>query len=166
MEIKEFEIARNSKLTEFQEKYRFLKQEYSSTVLAAINEKDGTKQQELVSRVLSINADLSNELRQIISEIYKGSEFVPSKTIEELTEDLIRYQKEYSDIEKGKDRLQTLKLINSANTKRLTDATNMFNIYLGVLIFLIALVSYLVFRTDVRSVYNKVTSTISSTPTT
>ena len=50
--------------------------------MAAIEETDAEKQQELVSRVLSLNADLSNEVRQIITDISKGSGDVPSKTMD------------------------------------------------------------------------------------
>jgi hypothetical protein len=162
MEIKEFEQSRNSRLVEFNKKYAYLKREYSSTVSAAIQEKDPNNQQELVQRALTINADLSNEIRSILSEIYKGSEVVPTKTMDELTEDLIRYQKQYSEIEKGKDRLQTLKLINITNDKKLSDTNLMYNIYIGLLVFLVFIVGYLVFRTNVSNVFNKVASTLPS----
>jgi hypothetical protein len=163
MEIKEFENSRNSKLEEFQKTYDALKRDYSSTTMAAIQEKDPAKQQELISKVLSINSELSTELRNIIADIYKGSDSVPTKTMDELTADLINYQKEYVEIEKGKDKLQTLKLINKANESKLADTSVMFNIYIGVLIFLILIVGYLVLRTNWRAAYNSITSAITPT---
>lgn len=166
MDIKEFESTRNSKLDEFQRRYAFLKQEYNSAVLAAIQESNPSNQQELVARVLSINSDLSNELRNILSDLYKGSEVVPTKTMDELTADLIEYQKQYSEIEKGKDRLQTLKLINITNDKKLSDTNLMFNVYIGLLVFLIFIIGYLVFRTNIRYSMNSVSSTVSSATTT
>jgi hypothetical protein len=160
MEIKEFESSRNSALSDFQKTYSTLKSEYSSAVMAAIQESDPERQQELVSRVLSINSDLSNELRQILTDINKGSGSVPSKTMDELTADLIRYQKEYSDIEKGKNRLQTLKLISKSNQEKLEDTTFMYNIYIGALILLVFVVGFLVLRTNLKQAYDAVKSTI------
>ena len=128
--------------------------------MAAIQESDPERQQELVSRVLSINSDLSNELRQIMTDINKGSGSVPSKTMDELTADLIRYQKEYSDIEKGKNRLQTLKLISKSNQEKLDDTTFMYNIYIGALILLVFVVGFLVLRTNLKQAYDAVKSTI------
>ena len=166
MEIKEFQATRNFKLQEFNKKYEFLKQQYHSAVLAAIQEPNPTKQQELVATVLSINADLSNELRGILSDLYKGSEVIPSTTMDQLTEDLIKYQRQYSEIEKGKDRLQTLKLISKTNDVKLSDTNLMFNVYIGLLVFLIFIIGYLVFRTNMRYAFNSVSSTVSSTTTT
>jgi len=166
MEIKEFQSARDSTLSDFQKTYSSLKSEYSSAVMAAIQEPDPERQQELVSRVLSINSDLSNELRQILTDISKGSGSVPSKTMDELTADLIRYQKEYSDIEKGKNRLQTLKLIHSSNQEKLHDTTIMYNIYIGALVLLVFIVGFLVVRTNWRQAYDAVKSAIPTMQTT
>jgi hypothetical protein len=165
MEIKQFQSARSSSLSDFQNTYDSLKREYSSAVMAAIEETDAEKQQELVSRVLSVNADLSNEVRQILTDINKGSGSVPSKTTDELTADLIRYQKEYSDIEKGKDRLQTLKLINKSNQEKLDDTKMMYNIYIGALILLIFVVGFLVLKTNWKQAYASVKSAIPTTTT-
>jgi hypothetical protein len=166
MEIKEFQSARDSTLSDFQKTYSSLKSEYSSAVMAAIQEPDPERQQELVSRVLSINSDLSNELRQILTDINKGSGSVPSKTMDELTADLIRYQKEYSDIEKGKNRLQTLKLINKSNQEKLHDTTIMYNIYIGALILLVFVVGFLVLKTNWKQAYNSVTTSLPTVPAT
>lgn len=156
MEIKQFQSARNSTLSDFQTTYDSLKREYSSAVMAAIEETDAEKQQELVSRVLSLNADLSGEVRQILTDMSKGSGDVPAKTMDDLTADLIRYQKEYSDIEQGKDRLQTLKLINKSNSEKLNDTKIMYNVYIGALIFLVFIVGFLVLKTNWKQAYNTV----------
>lgn len=162
MEIKEFENSRNSRLDDFEKTYDSLKREYTSAVLAAIQETDAEKQQELISRVLSINSDLSSELRSIISDMNKSSDKVPLKTMDQLTTDLINYQKQYSEVEKGKDRLQTLKLINKSNDDKLSDTSFMYNLYIGALVFLIFIVGYLVIRTNWRQAYNTVTSSMPS----
>lgn len=166
MDIKLFQAERNLRLQEFNKKYEFLKQEYHSAVLAAIQEQNPKNQQELITRILSINTDLSNELRSVISDLYKGSEVVPSATMDQLTDDLIKYQQQYSEIEKGKDRLQTLKLISQTNDKKLSDTNLMFNVYIGLLVFLVFIIGYLVFRTNIRYALSSVSSSVSSiTPT-
>jgi hypothetical protein len=163
MEIKQFESARHSALSDFQNTYDSLKREYSSAVMAAIEEPDAERQQELVSRVLSLNADLSNEVRQMLTDMSKGSGDVPAKTMDDLTADLIRYQKEYSEIEKGKDRLQTLKLINSSNKEKLDETKMMYNVYIGALVLLVFVVGFLVLRTNWRQAYATVRSAMPTT---
>ena len=102
-------------MEEFHKTYTALQRDYSSKIQAAIGEPDTTKRQELVSKVLSINSELSNAVRGFLSEIYAGSQAVPTKTMEQLTADMIAYQRQYTLIEKGKDRVETLKLINRFN---------------------------------------------------
>jgi hypothetical protein len=162
MEIRDFQQGRNSALSDFQTNYDTLKREYSSAVMAAIEETDAEKQQELVSRVLSLNADLSSSVRELLTEANKGTGNVPAKTMDNLTADLIQYQKQYSDIEKGKDRLQTLKLIDKSNQEKLYDTTLMYNIYLGALIFLIFIVGYLVVKTNWSYTYSSFPTAIPS----
>lgn len=164
MEIKEFRDSRNSRLEEFRETYNSLKTQYSSTLLSAIQEQDPEKQQELVSEVLQINAELSNELRGIISDLNKKTPGFDPKTLEELTNDLIEYQKQYHEIQKGKDRLQTLKIIQADNKKKLSETRTMFNVYLIALVVLTLLVALLVLRspfvTTIGDVVSQATSSI------
>ena len=153
MEIREFQNERNKKLEEFHKTYTALQRDYSSKIQAAIGEPDTTKRQELVSKVLSINSELSNAVRGFLSEIYAGSQAVPTKTMEQLTADLIAYQRQYTLIEKGKDRVETLKLINKANQDRLSNVTLEYNIYMGALMFLVFVVGFLVIRTNFKTAY-------------
>lgn len=164
MEIKEFRDSRNSRLDEFRETYTSLKTQYSSTLLAAIQESDPEKQQQLVSEVLGINAELSNELRGIISDLNKKTPGFDPKTLEDLTNDLIEYQKQYHEIQEGKDRLQTLKIIQADNQKKLTETRTMFNVYLIALVVLTLIVALLVLRspfvTTIGDAVSRATSSI------
>lgn len=164
MEIKEFRDSRNSRLDEFRESYNSLKSQYSSTLLAAIQESDPEKQQQLVSEVLGINAELSNELRGIISDLNKKTPGFDPKTLEQLTNDLIEYQKQYHEIQEGKDRLQTLKIIQADNQKKLTETRTMFNVYLIALVVLTLIVALLVLRspfvTTIGDAVSRATSSI------
>ncbi len=165
MEIKEFRDSRNSRLDEFRETYGSLKRQYSSTLLAAIQEQDPEKQQQLVSEVLAINAELSNELRGIISDLNKKTPGFDPKTLEELTNDLIEYQKQYHEIQEGKDRLQTLKIIQADNQKKLNETRSMFNMYLLALAILTIVVALLVVRTSFITTIGDVVSSATTSLT-
>lgn len=156
MEIKQFQTARDTKLAEFQKEYNFLKTQYSSTLLAAIQEPDPASQQKLVSTVLQLNTELSNQVRSILTDLNQGSDSFDPKTLDDLTNDLIEYQKQYQEIQNNKDKLQTLKQIYATNKEKLKETTLMYNIYLGALILLTFLVIIYVMRTS--SVSNTVSS--------
>jgi DNA repair exonuclease SbcCD ATPase subunit len=156
MEIKQFQDSRNAKLAEFEKGYNFLKTQYSSTLLSAIQEPDPAAQQQLISQVLELNSELSSQVRSILSDLNQGSGSFDPKTLDDLTNDLIEYQKQYQEIQNNKDRLQTLKLIYSTNKQKLKETEFMYNMYLAALIILTLLVVYFVMRT------NTVSDTVSS----
>lgn len=159
MEIKDFQDSRNAQLTEFAESYDFLKKEYSRALLAAINEQDAASQQKLISTVLDINSELSSLVSGVLSELNKGTDGVDPKTLDDLTNDLIIYQQQYQEIKVNKDKLQTLKIIYGSNKTKLETVTNMYNIYLGILVLLTVLVLFLVIRTGwSATVYSTITS--------
>jgi hypothetical protein len=148
MEIKEFQDSRNSKLSEFQKEYNFLKTQYSSTLLSAIQELDPASQQQLISRVLQLNSELSSLIRNILTDLNQGSNSFNPKTLDDLTNDLIEYQKQYQEIQNNKDKLQTLKMIYSSSKDKLEKTEFMYNMYLAALIILTFLVIFLVMRTS------------------
>ena len=147
MDIKQFQDSRNTKLAEFEKTYNLLKTEYSSNLLSAIKENDPNQQQQLISRILDLNSELSNELRDILNVLNQGSDSFDPKTLDDLTKDLIEYQKQYQHIQQTKDKLQTLKTIYTTNQQKLSEATMMYNIYLGTLIVLCLIVVFMVIRT-------------------
>jgi hypothetical protein len=148
MEIKQFQDSRNAKLADFEKGYNFLKTEYSSTLLSAIQESDPATQQQLISRVLQLNTELSSQVRSILTDMNQGSGSFNPKTLDDLTNDLIEYQKQYQEIQQNKDRLQTLKIIYSTNKKKLIETEFMYNIYLTALIVLTFLVIYFAMTTS------------------
>jgi hypothetical protein len=146
MDIKAFTDSRNSQLSDFQKQYTYLKSEYSSAVLSAIQETDPEKQQILISRILSVNQELSTQLKEILGVLNKGSDSFNSKTLSNLTADLINYQKEFQEMQDSSDQVATLKRIHATNSSNLGTALSTYNIYLGVLIFLCVIVVFLVIR--------------------
>jgi hypothetical protein len=148
MEVKAFQDARNSDLDAFKKKYEFLKGEYSKTLSGAIKEEDPNKQQTLMQRVQEINSQLVEELHGMIASLNKGSKGFDVKDMDELTADLIKYQKDYADIEKSKDKVTTLKLIKNTTTETLKKATMMYYVYITILLVLSFYIGYLVLKTN------------------
>jgi uncharacterized membrane protein (DUF106 family) len=83
-----------------------------------------------------------------LSDINQGAGSFNPKTLDELTNDLIEYQKQYQEIQNNKDKLQTIKIIYSTNKKKLVETEFMYTIYLTALILLTFLVIYFVMRTS------------------
>ena len=146
MDIKAFTDSRNSQLSDFQKQYTYLKSEYSTAVSAAIQETDPEKQQALIQRALAINQELSSQLKDILAVLNKGAGSFDSKTLSDLTADLISYQKEFQEMQVSSDKLATLKRIHATNSQNLGSAQTMYTVYLGVLIFLCVIVVFLVIR--------------------
>jgi hypothetical protein len=148
MDIKEFSDSRNAQLAAFQKQYTYLKSQYSTAVLAAIQETDPEKQQALIQQILAVNQELSSQLKEILGLLNKGSDSFDSKTLSDLTSDLISYEKEFQEMQASNDKVSTLKRIQATNNSNLGSAQTMYNIYLGVLIFLCVVLSYLVIKSS------------------
>jgi len=151
MDVKEFQDSRNSELDVFSKQYSFLKQQYSSTLSSAIQESDPAKQQELIQQVQQLNTQMADEIRTILNTLNKGAQGFDPKTLDDLTADLIQYQKDYAEIERTKDRVNTLKLIHTSTLKNLDTATTWYYIFVGVLIMLCFLVAFQVFKSPFSS---------------
>lgn len=143
MDVRKFQDSRKEKLDAFKKQYSFLKSEYSRELAGAINESDSAQQQTLTTRVQQINAELVSQLHEIINSLNKGESGFDAKELDELTADLIQYQKDYAEIEKTKDRVATLKIIHSGSKNKLQTAQYIYYIYIAILILLVFYVAYL-----------------------
>jgi hypothetical protein len=164
MDIKKFQDSRNKELTNFKKQYQFLKSEYSAALSAAIKEPDPNEQLILVQRVQQINAQLVNEVHNIINILNKGTNDFQSKELDDLTNDLIKYQKEYTEIEKSKDKVVTLKLIHTNTSEKLDNATFMYYVYIAILVILSVYVAYLVLTTTWTQTLKSIFTTRPSAP--
>jgi hypothetical protein len=162
MDIQKFQDSRERELDSFQKTYSDLKSQYSQLSLSAIQETDPEKQQGMIQEILELNAELSTQLRNILGILNKGDSEYNTTTIDQLTNDLIKYQKQYKEIVEAKDRSTTLKLIHATTTKNLEDASQEFNIYLIILALLCLVIVFLVIRTSwMTSVFESITSVTS-----
>jgi len=147
MEVKKFQDSRNAELDSFKQQYEFLKTQYATTLESALREPDSVQQQTLISNIQQINSQLTEELHGIINKLHKGSVGFDAKTMDELTDDLVRYQKQYEEIEKSKDKVTTLKRIQATTASNLGSATFMYYVYTTVLALLSFYVAYLAIKT-------------------
>jgi len=158
MEVRAFQDSRKAELDAFQKQYTTLKEKYSSALSSAINEKDPEKQQELISEVQSLNTQMADEVRVILGVLNKGAEGFDPKTLDSLTSDLIKYQKDYAEIERTKDRVNTLKLIHAGTLKDLESATYWYYIYIAVLILLCIIVAFQVWKVPSSGMFSWIRS--------
>lgn len=160
MDIKKFQDSRSTKLSNFEKQYASLKKQYSVAITAAIKQTDATKREPLVQKVLSVNSELSSLVKDLMSSTNEGTEKFNPKTLADLTNDLIQYQKDYNEIQESKDKFETLKIIQNTTDENLSNAQWMYNLYLFGLISLIVLVIYLIFRTPSQSIFSTMMASV------
>jgi hypothetical protein len=160
MDVKNFQDSRNTQLEAFKKQYSFLKTHYSSVLSSAINEPDPAKQQTLISQIQQINSQLTNEVHGILSILNKGDTKFDPKQLDDLTNDLIQYQKDYDELEKSKDKVSTLKIIANTNATTLRNATLMYYVYIAVLSILSLYLGYLVLTTSWKQSIKQIMSRI------
>jgi hypothetical protein len=164
MDVKKFQDSRDAELIEFKKQYQFLKSEYSAALSAAIQEPEPSQQLMLIQRVQQINAQLAEELRGIISILNRGTSKFEPKELDDLTNDLIQYQKEYAEIEKSKDKVDTLKRISETTSQKLDNATFMYYVYIAALLILALYAAYLVLTTSWAQSLRSIFSTRTTAP--
>jgi len=158
MDIKNFQDTRNQKLLDFNKRFNFLKQEYTNALNMTLLEEDPKNQPLLVSRVQQLNTQMTDELREIITELTKQQD--QEGSIDDLTKQLIQYQKDYAEIQQSQDKLTTLKLIKNSNSKTLNEAQTMYWVYLGGLLLLTFLIIFNVFKVSFSSGVESVKQTL------
>ena len=147
--MNQFLESRNHRLEDFNKRMGTLKQDYSQTLSAAINESDPASQSTLISKIQELNSQMTEEIRDIISILSKTSS--DEGSIEKLNEELIKYQKDYDEIQKSQDKLTTLKLIKNTTSETLEKVQYSYWIYLGVLILLCFLIAFQVLKLELSS---------------
>jgi hypothetical protein len=153
-----FEDSRNTDLQNFQTQYAALKTQYSTAISAAIQEKDPAAQNNLIQQVLTVNQNLTEAIRGIITKLNQGTDKIDTATLDSLTADLIKYQQDYQNLKTSIDKLQTLKMIQATATKKLDAAIWSYNVYLAALCILCLVIIMLAIRASwTTSVVKEVT---------
>jgi hypothetical protein len=156
MDIIQYQKSRDAESALFQKEYDLLKVKYLSTLSAAAYEQDPQKQSQLVQQVLQINAELASEVRAFIAKTSNKQGYDES-ILTQISDDLTKYQNEYSEIKSSSDMVVTLQKILDGNTKKLEKVRAEYNIYLILLVLGIIILLYLIFQTPAESVLSTVT---------
>lgn len=162
MDLQAFDDARKTDLQNFEKKYASLKTQYSASISAAIREQNAASQNKLITKVLRINQTMTDEIHKIISLLSKGTDTINTATVEKLKRDLMKYQKDYTNLKKSMDILRTLKMIEGTTSQRLASAITTYNVYIVVLFILCLIVVMMAIRAAwttslPRRIYNTVT---------
>jgi len=160
MDVRKFQDSRNEKLDAFKKQYQFLKSEYSRELAAAID----PSQKGAADRVQQVNAQLVTELHGIIDSLNKGQPGFDAKELDDLTADLIQYQKDYAEIERTKDKVATLKIIYAGNRDKLKTAEYIYYIYIAILVLLAFYVAYLVLTNSWSTLMRSFTTILPRAP--
>jgi translation initiation factor 2B subunit (eIF-2B alpha/beta/delta family) len=164
MEIQAFQESRKAQLDDFMKQYEDLKTKYSASISAAIAERNVSAQQTLIQKVLDTNNSLSTLVKNIIGALTAGDSSVDTKTLNQLTADLIKYQQEYKELLQTNDQLQTLKMLQATSSGDLQTAVMMYNWYLIALGILCVVVVVLAIRAAwTTSLFTSVTKTFTGT---
>jgi hypothetical protein len=164
MDIQAFDDSRKTDLQNFQTQYTNLKTQYSAAISAAIQEQDPASQNTLIEKVLTINQNMTDQIRNILAILNKRTTTIDTTTVDALTLDLIKYQKDYQTMKQSMDKLQTLKMIQATTSGSLSYAVSSYNIYLIALCVLCLVVIMLAIRASwTTSLVSSVTGMLTKT---
>jgi hypothetical protein len=164
MDVKAFEKTRNDKLDAYKKEYSEKKRDYTFTMDAAIQEGDPKAQNELIQTVLFMNTQLSDFLKEMISDINKGDNSINSATVNQLNGELIKYQQEFQAVKESEDKIKTLKILQGTTSGLVDTALKTYYIYLVVIGLLILISVYFTIKTSwSTSLAQTVTSSVSTT---
>jgi len=137
MDIKQYQQDRDKDLSGFQTQYDSLKTEYNKSLTDLIENPDK------INTTLDANKSLSKHVREFISA---NQAKLDKTTLDSLTEDIIKYQKEYQQIKRSNANADVLKSIIEKNNVKVAIVRTKFNIFLGFMLLIIAAIVFLIFR--------------------
>lgn len=143
MDLIKYQTERDTELDKFKKDYSDLKVQYRRLLVDAVYEKDPAAQAGLVKQVLDINAELSTHVREFLGQ---PSGKLDQKTVSDLTNDIIKYQNEYSEIKNSEDKAKSIQFILNQKQTQLSTMQSQFNILMGMLGLGILIMLFLIFR--------------------
>ena len=162
MDVLRYQVGRQKELEDFQKEYADLKIQYSQLLTQAAYENDSSKQADLVKQLLSVNSSLAGHVRDFVQKA--GGKF-DADLISKLTSDIIRYQKEFADIQSSSNKSRTLQLMLNKERNQLVDLDNSFFMWLCILLGLIGIVLMLIFTRSIGQLWKASTDLASSIST-
>jgi hypothetical protein len=148
MDLLAFQKNRDKELSDFETEYESQKQKYTSLISNAIAETDPDGQAVLVQAILDINKELSAQVRDFVSKQSQGTPY-DEKSVLGLTNELIKYQKEYESIRSSSDKVTTLKIILNEDRNKLSSMRTQFNILLALIGISILIIIFMIFKMSI-----------------
>lgn len=162
MDVLRYQVGREKELEDFQKEYTDLKIQYSQLLTQAAYENDTVKQGDLVKQLLSVNSTLAQHVRDFVQKA--GGKFDP-ELISKLTSDIIRYQKEFANIQTSSNKSRSLQLMLNKERSQLVDLDNSFFMWLCILLGLIGIVLMLIFTRSIGQLWKATEDLASSIST-
>ena len=150
----------SSDLQKFRDEYDDLKRKYAGLLMNAVHESDPEKQAGIVKQILDVNSELAQHVRDFIQNS-KGK-FDPT-VISTLTDDIIRFQKEFREIKHAANKTAALTKILNIQKDDLNSIHFELNIWLWLFIGLIIVILVMIFRTSLVQLTQAATELVSST---
>jgi len=119
------------------------KKTYYDLMKKVKNEKDPSKQSELISSLLEINSNLVKLVREKIQDNYEPYDLLP---------ELKKIQKEYLQIQESKDKKITLEMILNEKENQMNSKKFQFNILLFFIILSIIIILYIIIQRGVQKI--------------
>jgi len=140
MDITQYQKDRAAELKVFRQEYTELKNKYDRLLNQAIFD----NRDDLVAQILEVNTQIAQHVREFVDQ--SQGKFDP-QTISDLTQEIIRYQREYEEVKSSQDRKKTFQKILNKRTHQLYEARNEFNFFLSLLLSAIAFIVLMIFVT-------------------
>lgn len=154
MDVSAFRTTRAKELGDFQKQYAALKAEYASAVVNALKEQDRAKQCALIKHTLDANKKITTLLKSFSATVDPGTCKSNPQLLPKLKADIAQYNKEYEEIQQGKERLVGLQNALERTKEKTVEITEMFSWYaLLIGISVVILLFIIIFRTG-SSMFN------------
>ena len=143
MDLVQLENEKNTQFQQFNDEYKKLHLSYNELLQEALNEQDPKKQSDLIESILQTNTEMAQLVRSFIPTQNK-------EDVKELTNELLKIQKEYLKIQESKDHKTTLDMILNENKKKVSQLKWEHDILLILIGIAILVILYSVFMISFR----------------
>jgi hypothetical protein len=154
MNPQEFQVERDKRLREFNDKYASLKREYSAALQSSMNEKDRAKQCMLIKTTLDKNREITQLIESFLT-LSDGKTCKLTQTmIRNLRADIEKYKQQHAQIKEGRERLYTLQESYNQVQHESSVAQGSQFLYVILIAFAVVVVVVMVGASRIRDIFN------------
>ena len=154
MNPQEFQVERDKRLREFNDKYASLKREYSAALQSSMNEQDRAKQCMLIKTTLDKNREITQLIESFLT-LSDGKTCKLTQTmIRNLRADIEKYKQQHAQIKEGRERLYTLQESYNQVQHESSVAQGSQFLYVILIAFAVVVVVVMVGASRIRDIFN------------